>query len=142
MSTGVIPVSCHTERFDGHSFAKKTCAAEVKSGFLVLLRPEKHRQDVRVVVYCTSLEHFAVIYPRKRLSKSMAVVNLKNTSIEKTEMDIGFTVRQKGYDNTVCARFLCCERDMDSWIAAFTSRTSPTSQHHSSLPVLVEAEEN
>lgn len=139
MPTDIIPATCRAESF-GQGF-KKTSDAEVKSGFLVLLGPGGMRQDVRVVVYKTSLEHFAVIYPRKRLSKPIGVVNLRNTAVERAESSAGFVVRQKGYDNTISAKFVCSERDVESWLAAFTSRTSQC-HHHTSLPVLLEAEES
>lgn len=135
MPTDVMPSTCRNEHF---GFKKSD--AEVKSGFLVLLAPGRMRQDVRVVVYRTSLEHFAVIYPRKRVSKSIGVVNLRNTMVEQAETGCGFTVRQKGYDNTVSAKFMCSERDLASWMAAFASRNSPHSP--GSLPVLVETEES
>ncbi|CAH2244767.1 uncharacterized protein LOC120625325 [Pararge aegeria] len=133
-----IMTTCRTELF-GPSFSKKTCDAEQKSGFLVLLSQSGIRKDVRVVVYRTSLEHFAVIYPRKRLSKPLGVVNLRNTSVERDAAN-GFFVRQKGYDNTVSARFLCSERDMEAWLSAFSAPNQ--SCQHQSLPVLVETEES
>lgn len=140
MPTDIMSGSCRTERF-GQSFNKKSCDAEVKSGFVVLSGLGRIRQDVRVVVYRTSLEHFAVIYPRKRLSKPIGVVNLRNTSVERAGSEMGLVIRQKGYDNTISAKFLCAERDVDSWITAFTARSSPACQHQTSLPVLMEAEE-
>lgn len=121
---------------------RKTSATEVKSGFLVFLSPSGKRQDVRVVVYRTSLEHFAVIYPRKRVVKPIGVVNLRNTSVQQAENN-GFIVRQTGYDNTVSAKFLCAERDVDSWLAAFAARVFPGIHPAAPyLPVLVEAEES
>ncbi|CAH0719255.1 unnamed protein product, partial [Brenthis ino] len=135
-----IMSSCRAEHFE-QGFIKKTCDAEVKSGFLVLLSPGGMRQDVRVVVYRTSLEHFAVIYPRKRLSKPTGVVNLRNTTVERVDSNCGFSVRQKGYDNTVSTRFLCLERDIEAWLTAFTAMPA-TCQHSTSLPVLVETEES
>lgn len=131
---------CRGEHF-GRSFPKKSSESEVKSGFLVLLGPGGMRQDVRVVVYRTSLEHFAVIYPRKRVSKAIGVVNLRNTTVEQADTNCGFTVRQKGYDNTISAKFMCSERDVESWLAAFTSRASPHCAL-ASLPVLLETEES
>ncbi|CAB3241699.1 unnamed protein product [Arctia plantaginis] len=140
MPTDVMPSSYRTEHF-GQSLSKKAGESEIKSGFLVLLGPGGMRQDVRVVVYRTSLEHFAVIYPRKRVSKSIGVVNLRNTAVEQAESNSGFIVRQKGYDNTISAKFMCSERDVESWMSAFTCRASPHSAH-TSLPVLVETEES
>lgn len=137
MPTDIVPTAA--ELFTKYS--KKACDAEIKSGFLVLLDAGCPRQDVRVVVYRTSLEHFAVIYPRKRLSKSISVLNLRNTSAEKLDDINGFVIRQKGYDNTISAKFLCSNRDVESWTLAFNSRSSPISQQYASLPVLMEAEE-
>ncbi|XP_063384470.1 uncharacterized protein LOC134670600 [Cydia fagiglandana] len=139
MPTDIMSVSCRAERF-GQSYTKKSCDAEVKSGFVVLSGLGRIRQDVRVVVYRTSLEHFAVIYPRKRLSKPIGVVNLRNTSVERAEQEMGLVVRQKGYDNAISAKFLCAERDVDSWITALSARVSPSCQQQTSLPVLVEEE--
>ncbi|CAH2088287.1 unnamed protein product [Euphydryas editha] len=135
-----IMSSCRTEHF-GQGFSKKTCDAEEKSGFLVLLGPGGMRQDVRVVVYRTTLEHFAVIYPRKRLSKPIGVVNLRNTTTERVDTNSGFFVRQRGYDNTISAKFLCSEREIEAWLSAF-SAVSQGCQHAASLPVLVETEES
>ncbi|CAG4960732.1 unnamed protein product [Colias eurytheme] len=132
-------MSCRAEHF-GPGISKKSRDAEVKKGFMVFLGPGGIRQDVRVVVYRTSLEHFAVIYPRKRLSKPTGVVNLRNTTVERVEKDSGFFVRQKGYDNAISAKFLCSERDLEAWISAFSSLTPDACQHHS-LPVLLENEE-
>ncbi|XP_072945319.1 uncharacterized protein [Epargyreus clarus] len=136
-----IMSACRSEHFVP-GFSKKTCDAEVKSGFLVLLGPGGIRQDVRVVVYRTSLEHFAVMYPRKRLSKPLGVVNLRNTTTERVDASCGFFVRQKDYDNAVSAKFLCSERDIDAWLSAFSHRTCGQAPHAASLPVLVEAEES
>ncbi|XP_068622983.1 uncharacterized protein [Battus philenor] len=138
MPTDIMP-NCRAEHFGRY---RKTCDAEVKSGFLVLLGPGGIRQDVRVVVYRTSLEHFAVIYPRKRVSKPIGVVNLRNTTVDRVPANSGFYVRQKGYDNAISAKFLCSERDIDAWLSAFTTNNSPNCHHHASLPVLVEAEES
>ncbi|XP_060806414.1 uncharacterized protein LOC132903102 [Amyelois transitella] len=137
MPTDVMSATCRAEHF-GRSL-KQTSNAEVKSGFLVLLGTRGMRQDVRVVVYRTSLEHFAVIYPRKRLSKPIAVISLRNTSSDRE--DSGIVVRQKGYDNTVMAKFHCSERDVESWLSAFSSTSSPHCHPHA-LPVLIEAEES
>lgn len=140
MPTDIMSGACRGEHF-GQNFGKKCVESEIKSGFLVLLGPGGMRQDVRVVVYRTSLEHFAVIYPRKRLSKPIGVVNLRNTAVEQAEANSGFIVRQKGYDNAVSAKFLCAEREVAAWMDAFSTRSSPHSLH-TSLPVLVETEES
>lgn len=140
MPADIMSSTCRGENF-GKSFNKKSIESEVKSGFLVLLGPGGMRQDVRVVVYRTSLEHFAVIYPRKRITKPIGVVNLRNTAVEQAESSSGFIVRQKGYDNTISAKFVCSEGEVESWMCAFTSRSSPHCAH-TSLPVLEETEES
>ncbi|CAH0664004.1 unnamed protein product [Spodoptera exigua] len=140
MPADIMSNTCRSDNF-GKTFVKKSTESEVKSGFLVLLGPGGMRQDVRVVVYRTSLEHFAVIYPRKRVTKPIGVVNLRNTAVEQAESNSGFIVRQKGYDNTISAKFVCSEREVEAWMSAFTSRASPHCVH-ASLPVLVETEES
>jgi len=53
----------------------------------------------------------------------------------------GFIVRQRGFDTPMCLTFLSeSPRDLDSWVLAFTSRSSPT-VHQSSLPIVEEDEE-
>lgn len=138
MPTDIIS-ACRTQHF-GPTLSRKTIDAEQKSGFLILLSQTGTRKDVRVVVYRTSLEHFAVIYPRKRLSKPFSVVNLRNTAVESDGS--GFFVKQKGFDNTVIARFVCQARDVEGWIAAFSSPAQMKSCQYQTLPVLIEAEES
>ncbi|GBP12574.1 hypothetical protein EVAR_10239_1 [Eumeta japonica] len=77
---------------------RRTRDAEAKSGFLAMVVGAGARRDVRVVVYRTSSEHFAVVYPRKRLGKPVAVLSLKNATAKRT--DVGFDVRQRGYDDS------------------------------------------
>lgn len=139
MPTDVMSNTGRNEHFGQKP--KKTNENQVKSGFLVLVGPGGMRQDVRVVVYRTSLEHFAVIHPRKRVSKAIGVVNLRNTAVEPAESKRGFTVRQKGYDNAISAKFACSEREMISWVAAFTTRGAPHAAV-ANLPVLEETEES
>ncbi|VVD03380.1 unnamed protein product [Leptidea sinapis] len=131
--------STHGSMRFGPGTTKIALDAVVKSGFLVLIGPGGIRQHVRVVVYRTSLEHFAVIYPRKHLTKALGVVNLKKTAVERVDSNNEFFIRQKGYDDTIWARFLCSERDIDAWISAFTCHLINVC--HSSLPVLTEVEE-
>ncbi|XP_041969661.1 uncharacterized protein LOC121726381 [Aricia agestis] len=132
-----IMSTCPADRL-GQALGKKN-DAEVKSGFLVLVGRGGTRQDVRVVVYRTSLEHFAVMYPRKRLTKAIGVVNLRNTAIER--IGSGFSVRQKGSDDTISARFVCSERDIEAWLLAFSAGAAPACPQ-ANLPVLVETEES
>jgi len=109
------------------------------SGYMTLIGPNGHRQRVQVKVYRTSVEHFAVIYPQKKICQPLGVLNLRNTTVERYE-DEGFLVRQKGGDLPIALTFLMEKRsELDYWILAFTARTSPL-VHHSSLPIVEEEE--
>lgn len=117
---------------------------ETMAGNMVLLSPNGRRQNVQVKIYRTSLEHFAVIYPQKKVCKPLGVINLRNTSVERFPDDKtpGLVVRQRGFDNTASLSFISEEpRDVEAWVAAFTSRASPTILQ-SCLPVVQEDDEN
>lgn len=110
---------------------------ENMSGYMNLVGPNGHSQGVQVKVYRTSVEHFAVIYPQKKVCRPLGVLNLKNTTIERMR-DEGFVVRQKGFDATVSVTFLVDnKKELDYWILACTARTSPL-VHQSSLPIVEE----
>ncbi|XP_046382898.1 uncharacterized protein LOC124153646 [Ischnura elegans] len=103
---------------------------ELMSGSLTLVGPgNKHSQSVQVKVYRTSLEHFAVIYPQKKVCRPLGVLNLRNAHVErlcdtvlpssvgncpkpvdlkKTSQGdrMGFVVRQRGFDSPFCLTFL------------------------------------
>lgn len=115
---------------------------ENMGGCMTLLGPAgalHGRQSVQVQVYRTSVEHFAVIYPQKKVSRPLGVLNLRNTTIERLG-DEGFLVRQKGCDSPVVLTFLLENpKDIDYWILAFTARSSPL-MHQSSLPIVEEEE--
>lgn len=112
---------------------------ENMSGYMTLIGPNGHRQRVQVKVYRTSVEHFAVIYPQKKICQPLGVLNLRNTTVERYK-DEGFLVRQKGGDLPIALTFLMEKRsELDYWILAFTARTSPL-VHHSSLPIVEEEE--
>lgn len=112
---------------------------ENMSGYMTLLGPNGHQQNVQVKVYRTSVEHFAVIYPQKKVCRPLGVLNLRNTTIERFEDD-GFLVRQKGFDSPVALTFLVeCKKELDYWVSAFTARHSPL-VHQSSLPIVEEEE--
>ncbi|KAK0166614.1 hypothetical protein PV327_004106 [Microctonus hyperodae] len=113
---------------------------ENMSGYMNLIGSEGHQQGIQVKVYRTSVEHFAVIYPQKKVCRPLGVINLKNTSIERYRDD-GFIVRQKGYDTTTIALTFVVEnqKELDYWILAFTARSSPL-VHQSSLPIVEEEE--
>lgn len=114
--------------------------AEVKSGNLTLVSMDGRKQGVHVKVYNTSLEHFCVLYPQKKICKALGVLNLKNTRVERLEdgKQNAFTVRQQGFDTPMALTFVVENlRELDSWILAYTNRSSPTF----SLPIVEEDEE-
>ena len=78
---------------------------ENMSGYMTLVGPNGHRQGVQVKVYRTSVEHFAVIYPQKKVCRPLGVLNLRNTMIERYGEE-GFLVRQKGFDSPIALTFL------------------------------------
>lgn len=117
---------------------------EEMAGNMILLGNNKVKQPVQVKVYRTSLEHFAVVYPQKKVCRPLGVLNLKNTMVEKlpSSKQPGFTVRQCGFDTPLCSLTFFSEsnKELDRWISAFTSRNNTTS-HMSSLPIVEEDEE-
>lgn len=116
---------------------------ETMSGSMTLIGSGGHCQDVQVKVYRTSLEHFAVLYPQKKVCRPLGVINLRNTRVEpltNAKGQPGFTLRQQGFDTPMCLTFLSeSARDLDAWLAAFGS-SSPSSQP-TLLPVLSEDDE-
>lgn len=117
-------------------------STETKSGSITLIAANGRKQGVNVIVYRTTLEHFAVLYPQKKICRPLGVINLKNTTVETLtdKQQCGFQVRQQGYDTPMTLTFLCESRDLDSWLVAFTSRCSPALRHQSSLPIVEEEE--
>ncbi|KAG8227854.1 hypothetical protein J437_LFUL006477 [Ladona fulva] len=146
------------ERHVASAFAETTTSwnPELMSGSLTLLGPvNKHSQSVQVKVYRTSLEHFAVVYPQKKVCRPLGVLNLKNAHVERLggettkkgdEKDgetLGFVVRQRGFDSPFCLTFLLeapyaspyfpfsaapkrdLAKDLEQWMEAFRSSPSP-----------------
>lgn len=114
------------------------------AGNMILLGNNKIKQPVQVKVYRTSVEHFAVVYPMKKVCRPLGVLNLRNTMIERlsTAKQFGFTVRQCGFDTPLCSLTFFSEsgKELDRWIDAFTCRNS-SSGHISSLPIVKEDDE-
>ncbi|KAM0736089.1 hypothetical protein ACS0PU_010050 [Formica fusca] len=111
---------------------------ENMSGYMTMIRRNGHRQ-VQVKVYRTSVEHFAVIYPQKKVCRPLGALNLRNTTIERYG-DEGFLVRQKDFDSSIAVTFLMeNKKELDYWILAFTARNSPL-VHQNSLPIVEEEE--
>lgn len=117
-------------------------STETKSGSLILVAMNGRRQPVNVKVYKTSIEHFAVLYPQKKMCRPLGVINLKNTTLERNndKQQTGFKVRQQGFDTPMTLTFMTESlRELDSWMSAFTCcRTSPALRHQSSLPIVEE----
>lgn len=112
---------------------------EDMSGDMTLLRHKGGDQPVQVIVYRTSVDHFAVIYHQEKVSRPLAVLNLRNTTIERLDNQ-NFMVRQGGCDTPVALTFhLDNPNDIESWIVAFSARSS-TQTHHSNLPIVEEEE--
>lgn len=119
-------------------------SAETKSGSITLVSPNGRTQGVNVIVYQTTLEHFAVLYPQKKICRPLGVINLKNTKIERVrdnKSSCGFRVCQQGFDANLTLTFLCDPRDLDSWMDAFKCKINTTLKHQSSLPCVEEDEE-
>ncbi|KAL0272742.1 UNVERIFIED_CONTAM: hypothetical protein PYX00_005603 [Menopon gallinae] len=120
---------------------------EEMAGNLTLLGNNKVKQPVQVKVYRTSIEHFAVLYPQKKVCRPLGVLNLKNTMVERlsSPRQPGFTVRQCGFDTPLCSLTFISEtnRELERWINAFTCRSKSASSRliTSSLPVVEEDEE-
>lgn len=118
--------------------------AETKSGNMTLVSMNGRHQGVHVKVYHTSVEHFCVLYPQKKICRPLGVLNLKNTRIERLDDNSsGFTVRQLGYDTPMALTFVSESRcDLEDWIVAFTNRGSPAFRIRcSALPIVEEDEE-
>ena len=115
---------------------------EVICGDVILQGPDKQRRYVNVKVYRTAFEHFAAVYPLKRLSRPIGVINLRNTRIFPIEDDssVGFVVNQRTFDVTTSITLHCEPHALDAWMDAFTNRNSPTSVHQTLLPIVTEEE--
>lgn len=119
-----------------NDFGSKT---ELMSGDVILKGPDKQKRYVHLKVYRTSLEHFAVVYPLKRLGKAMGIINIKNTCVSSfDEANSQFTINQKMFDVTTSVDLNCESRDFHKWMNAFTGRHSPTIIHQTSLPMVKE----
>lgn len=111
---------------------------ESMSGAMTLIGPGNHRQPVLVKVYRTSCEHFAVIYPQKKVCRPLGVMNIRNIILERLEN--GFKIRQKGFDSPLCFTFISeTPKELNSWVEAFTCCSAGTLS--STLPILMEDEE-
>ncbi|XKL66836.1 hypothetical protein PGB90_010256 [Kerria lacca] len=128
----------HEPILSNANFSRKT---EEISGDVILQGPDKQKRYVHIKVYRTSLEHFAVVYPLKRHSKPIGIINIRNTCIMPLPYDnsqAGFTINQKMFDITTSVTLYCDPSQLTAWINAFTSRSSPTLIHQTSLPIVKE----
>lgn len=145
-ATQVAPGCSRTSFFQKSNYASPQSNSplparnpESMSGSMTLIGPGSTVQSVQVKVYRTSCEHFAVIYPQKKVCRPIGVINIKNIILEK--LDKGFKIRQKGFDSPVCFTFLSeTEKELDLWLTAFTCITSGTISS-CTLPILMEDDE-
>lgn len=117
-------------------------SAEEKSGDLVMICPDNRKQRIQLKVYRTTLEHFAVVYPQKKICKPLGVLNLRNTTCQRLTggAHSGIVVKQNGFDCPASVTFLCgSPRDVPSWTSALSAPVSFIRQ--SSLPIVEEDEE-
>ncbi|KZC13161.1 hypothetical protein WN55_05878 [Dufourea novaeangliae] len=112
---------------------------ENMSGDMILVDPNGYPHGVQVKIYRTSVGHFAVIYPQKKVCQPLGVLNLRNMWIKRYG-DEGILVRKKSFDSPITLTFLMeNKKELDYWMMAFTVRTSPL-MHQSSLPIVEEEE--
>lgn len=129
-----------------HISSSQHLSTETKSGAITLISPNGRRQGVNVIVYQTTLEHFAVLYPQKKICRPLGVINIKTTKVERLpDKQSGFSVRQLGFDTPMTLTFLCESRDLESWLSAFAHIKNVVGgmglRHQSSLPCVEEDEE-
>ncbi|XP_049791391.1 uncharacterized protein LOC126198848 [Schistocerca nitens] len=125
-------------------------SAEMMSGPITLVGPDKrHSQAVQVKVYRTSLEHFAVVFPQKKVCRPLGVVNLRHATVSRPEgAPLAFSVRHKGCDaaDASLTFVAATARDLDSWLEAFSpaAPSSPSATAAAApcpLPAVAEDEE-
>lgn len=136
-------VSVPKTLFDPMLNSKFNSKSEEMCGDVILEGPgTTQRRYVHIKVYRTSLEHFAVVYPLKRHSKPLGIINLRNTCITPISLGnkVGFTINQKMFDVATSVTLFCDSSTLPSWISSFTSRSSPTLIHQTSLPIVKEEE--
>lgn len=139
--TETISVTAKQDLFHGPTLSNENFASKTEemSGDVILQGPDKQKRYVHIKVYRTSLEHFAVVYPLKRLSKPMGIINIRNTCVTSYDESEGkFIINQKMFDVTTSIELHCDPNDLPKWIKAFTSRSSPALIHQTSLPMVKE----
>ncbi|XP_047004072.1 uncharacterized protein LOC124622423 [Schistocerca americana] len=126
---------------------ERSWGTETMSGPMTMIGPDKRRaQPVQVKVYRTSLEHFAVVFPQKKVCRPLGVVNLRHATLSRLDGDgagaaPAFSVRHKGCDaaDASLTFVAATARDLDAWLHAFSSRSaSPAALP---LPAVAEDEE-
>lgn len=139
--TETISVAGKTDLFHGPMLSNANFGSKTEeiSGDVILEGPDKQKRYVHIKVYRTSLEHFAVVYPLKRLSKPMGIINIRNTCVTCYDESEGkFTINQRMFDVTTSIELRCGPSELPKWMKAFTSRSSPTLIHQTSLPMVKE----
>lgn len=127
-----------------------TCS-ELRCGTLIMLRTGcGFNTDLRVLVkvYRTSLEHFAVLYPEKLISKPFGFINLKNCNVECMRNNPRvLQIVQRNCDGGVLTFRAESTMDAKLWQEALQSKTLFSTKKrlddviNVSLPILEEGDE-
>lgn len=136
-------VAMHTNflHLDKKKYSNLDCSWNTENmseqSYMTLQNPSGSDQVVQVIIYRTSVDHFAVIYPQQNTSRPLIVLNLKNTTTERIA-DNKFSVAHMVGDTPVALTFLLeSPNNIEYWIHAFTARSNPL-VHQTSLPVVEE----
>lgn len=138
-----MPTDVAMSRFDDEFLCQEASvnSTETKSGSVTLLVSKERQQRVTVIVHKTTLEHFAVLYPQKKICRPLGVLNLKNARVQRlVGKQTGFQVHHSGFDSPMWLSFLCEPKELNSWMEAFENTPTKTLRHQSSLPIVEEEE--
>lgn len=150
MSVAASKSTTASPLFRGPELTKATFASKTEEmcGDVILEGPDKLKRYVHLKVYRTSLEHFAVVYPLKRLSKPMGIINIRNTCVTPVSTPSalntgcgaksGFVINQRMFDVNTSVTLWCEPAALPAWANAFASRSSPALIHQTSLPCVQE----
>lgn len=111
----------------------------LKSGTASDVMPETNHQKVVVVVYKTSSEHFAVVYPHWGLisaKRPFCIINLKRAKVERSDKDPEHEFSLLSYRDSDLLMHLCFNENVsnhrsddnlpaiESWISALQTEVS------------------
>ena len=111
---------------------------ETKSGTLFTTRTDPsgrtHKIRVRVEVYTSTYDHYAVVYPDK-ICRACGFINLKNCTLEAvTGPSCGFKVIPKDCEGTTVTFLVSSPTELEEWMEACTNQdTSSKSEYPSGL---------